>query len=85
MIALGVILVAAFSILMGLLSKEIEMKTYVLIVQYDGTDYAGFQVQPGQRTIQGELRKALSRLGPNFIRIAGAAELMPECTVKARR
>lgn len=47
------------------------MQTYVLIVQYDGTDYAGFQVQPGQRTIQGELEAALSRLGPNFIRIAG--------------
>jgi len=48
------------------------MQTYCLIVQYDGTDYAGFQVQPGQRTIQGELEKALQRLGPNFIRINGA-------------
>ncbi len=48
------------------------MKTYCLVVQYDGTDYAGFQVQPGQRTIQGELEAALGRLGPNFIRIAGA-------------
>ncbi len=48
------------------------MKTYCLVVQYDGTDYAGFQVQPGQRTIQGELEQALERLGPNFIRIAGA-------------
>lgn len=48
------------------------MKTYCLIVQYDGTDYAGFQVQPGQPTIQGELETALQKLGPNFIRIAGA-------------
>ncbi|MCK9524383.1 MAG: tRNA pseudouridine(38-40) synthase TruA [Limnochordia bacterium] len=48
------------------------MHTYCLIVQYDGTDYAGFQVQPGQRTIQGELEAALHRLGPSFIRIAGA-------------
>lgn len=48
------------------------MKTYCLIVQYDGTDYAGFQIQPGQPTIQGELEAALGRLGRNFIRIAGA-------------
>lgn len=48
------------------------MKTYCLVVQYDGTDYAGFQIQPGQRTIQGELERALEKLGPNFIRIAGA-------------
>ena len=48
------------------------MNTYALVVQYDGTDYAGFQVQPRQRTIQGELEKALSRLGPGSIRIAGA-------------
>lgn len=48
------------------------MKTYCLVVQYDGTDYAGFQIQPGQRTIQGELEMALEQLGPNFIRIAGA-------------
>lgn len=48
------------------------MKTYALIVQYDGTEYAGFQVQVGQRTVQGELEDALSRLGPNRIRVAGA-------------
>lgn len=48
------------------------MKTYRLVVQYDGTDYAGFQVQPNQRTIQGELEAALRRLGPNPIRITGA-------------
>ena len=48
------------------------MKTYALIVQYDGTEYAGFQVQVGQRTVQGELEEALSRLGPSRIRVAGA-------------
>lgn len=48
------------------------MKTYCLVVQYDGTDFAGFQVQPDQRTVQGELEAALAKLGPNKIRIAGA-------------
>jgi len=33
-----------------------------LIVQYDGSKYHGWQIQPGKRTIQGELVEALSNL-----------------------
>ncbi|MBD1372333.1 tRNA pseudouridine(38-40) synthase TruA [Hazenella sp. IB182357] len=33
-----------------------------LDIQYDGTEFAGFQRQPGQRTVQGALEKALSKI-----------------------
>lgn len=48
------------------------MRNFRLTVQYDGTTYAGFQIQPEQLTIQGELEEALKLLAKETIRIAGA-------------
>jgi len=41
-------------------------------VSYDGTRFAGWQVQDAQRTVQGELEAALSRIANRPIRIQGA-------------
>ncbi len=34
-----------------------------LVLHYDGSDFAGWQRQPSQRTVQGEIESALRRLG----------------------
>lgn len=38
------------------------LQTWKLTLSYDGTEFRGWQVQPGERTIQGELQAALGRI-----------------------
>jgi tRNA pseudouridine38-40 synthase len=45
---------------------------YRLLIEYDGQNYAGWQVQKGQRTIQGEIERALGILTKVSVRITGA-------------
>jgi len=49
------------------------MRHLRLVVQYDGTDFAGFQFQPDQRTVQGVLQEALSQLLGEKIQVCGAS------------
>ncbi len=46
------------------------------VVEYDGTAFAGSQVQPNARTVQGELEKALNRLigERTDVRLAGRTD-----------
>ena len=42
------------------------------IVEYDGTEFEGFQIQKRRRTVQGELEKSLHQITGEKIRVTGA-------------
>jgi tRNA pseudouridine38-40 synthase len=48
------------------------MPNVKLTLQYDGTDYNGWQIQRNGRTIQGELTRALSLLDQRHVTVYGA-------------
>ena len=45
---------------------------YKLLIQYDGTDFHGWQVQENERTIQGELERVISTLEGDEVRVTGS-------------
>lgn len=49
------------------------MKRIMLVVAYDGTDYHGWQFQPGVPTIEGEINKALKELLGEEVQVIGAS------------
>jgi tRNA pseudouridine38-40 synthase len=48
------------------------LRNVKITIQYDGTDYHGWQIQPNGRTIQGELTRALSLLEGRRVIVHGA-------------
>ncbi len=48
------------------------MPNYKIKIQYDGTDFHGWQIQKDKRTIQGEISKALITITGKRIRITGS-------------
>lgn len=48
------------------------MPTFKLTLCYDGTDFAGWQIQPGHETIQGDLQRALENLIGTAIPVVGS-------------
>jgi tRNA pseudouridine38-40 synthase len=48
------------------------MQTIILCVEYDGTDYYGWQVQSDRKTIQGELNRAVRKVFGKEWQVIGA-------------
>ena len=49
------------------------MKRILLRVAYDGTDFHGWQIQPGVRTVEGELNNAITELTGTVTEVTGAS------------
>ncbi len=45
---------------------------YRLLIQYDGTDFHGWQVQEGSRTIQGELERVIGMIEDADVKVIGS-------------
>ncbi len=48
------------------------MRNICLNIEYDGTNFAGWQVQPDERTVQGEIEKALGEITKTKTKVIGA-------------
>ncbi|MEO0142504.1 MAG: tRNA pseudouridine(38-40) synthase TruA [candidate division WOR-3 bacterium] len=48
------------------------MRNFKLTIEYEGTDFFGWQYQPNKRTVQGEIESALKRITKENIRVIGA-------------
>lgn len=52
---------------------EKRMKRVMLTIAYDGTFYCGWQIQPGQKTIEGVLNRCISGLTGETVEVIGAS------------
>ena len=56
----------------SLIPDASSLSNYRLTIQYDGTDFHGWQMQDGARTVQGELTRALSLIDDRAVVLHGA-------------
>jgi tRNA pseudouridine38-40 synthase len=52
--------------------KCLVLMNYKLLIQYDGTDFHGWQIQGNLRTVQGELTNALSLIDGRSVNLHGS-------------
>jgi len=48
-------------------------RTLRILIEYDGTDFAGWQRQPGQRTVQGCVEEAIAQITGKPVKVRGAS------------
>ncbi len=58
---------------MGNKSKSHKMRNIKLVLEYDGTNFYGWELQPDKRTIRGELIKAVRELTGENVKVYGAS------------
>lgn len=57
----------------GRTGTSVGKRRLALLIEYEGAEYAGFQWQAQEPTIQGELEKAIFRLTGENVRVRGAS------------
>ena len=55
------------------MEQDVCMKRIRLVIAYDGTNYCGWQLQPGLPTVEAQINKALSSLLGEKIAVIGAS------------
>jgi tRNA pseudouridine38-40 synthase len=55
------------------MSEAARVSGVRLVVAYDGSDFCGFQLQPGQRSVQGELERAAQAMTGHPLRVRAAS------------
>lgn len=53
-------------------ANDADLRTIRLVVEYDGTDFAGWQRQPDQRTVQGTLEEKILAMTGESVEVRGA-------------
>ncbi len=48
------------------------MRNFKVVLEYDGTDFRGWQIQPDERTVQGELSRAIAETTGETRKVTGA-------------